>query len=227
MKQILIIEDDENIAEVERDYLEANEFEVDTASDGKTGLQKALAGDYALILLDIMLPLMNGFDVCRAIRREKETPILMVTAKQEEIDAVRGLGLGANDYIVKPFRPNELVARVKAHITRYEHAAGHTKEDSIQSGDLCIYPAAYRVTERGEEINLTRREFELLLFLAQNAGIVFSRETLFERVWGEEAMGDSATVMVHIGRIREKIEPDPSHPIYIETVWGAGYRFKK
>lgn len=227
MKQILIIEDDENIAEVERDYLEANEFEVDTAADGKTGLQKALAGDYALILLDIMLPQMNGFDVCRAIRREKETPILMVTAKQEEIDAVRGLGLGANDYIVKPFRPNELVARVKAHITRYEHAAGHKKEDSIQSEDLCIYPAAYRVTERGEEINLTRREFELLLFLAQNAGIVFSRETLFERVWGEEAMGNSATVMVHIGRIREKIEPDPSHPIYIETVWGAGYRFKK
>ena len=228
MKRILIIEDDKAIAELERDYLEANDFSVEIISDGKKGEEKALAEDFDLILLDLMLPSADGFAVCRAIRREKDTPILMVSARQEEIDKVRGLGLGADDYIVKPFSPNELTARVKAHIARYERLTQRTvqKSDSIFTDGLEICPEARRVFTDGKEVSLTRREFDLLLFFAENPGIAFSKDKLFDRIWGMDALGDTATVMVHINRIREKIEPNPATPVYIETVWGVGYRFQ-
>ena len=226
MKRILIIEDDKAIAELERDYLEANDFSVEIISDGKKGEEKALDEDFGLILLDLMLPSADGFSICRAIRREKDTPILMVSARQEEIDKVRGLGLGADDYIVKPFSPNELVARVKAHIARYERFTQKTAQNSIFTGGLEICPEARRVFTDGKEVSLTRREFDLLLFFAENPGIAFSKDKLFDRIWGMDALGDTATVMVHINRIREKIEPNPATPIYIETVWGVGYRFR-
>ena len=228
MKRILIIEDDKAIAELERDYLEVNDFCVEIISDGKKGEEKALAEDFDLILLDLMLPSADGFAVCRAIRREKDTPILMISARQEEIDKVRGLGLGADDYIVKPFSPNELTARVKAHIARYERLTQRTvqKSDSIFTDGLEICPEARRVFTDGKEVSLTRREFDLLLFFAENPGIAFSKDKLFDRIWGMDALGDTATVMVHINRIREKIEPNPATPVYIETVWGVGYRFQ-
>ena len=228
MKRILIIEDDKAIAELERDYLEANDFSVEIISDGKKGEEKALAEDFDLILLDLMLPSADGFAVCRAIRREKDTPILMVSARQEEIDKIRGLGLGADDYIVKPFSPNELTARVKAHIARYERLTQKTvqQSDSIFTGGLEIRPKARRVFTDGKEVSLTRREFDLLLFFAEHPGIAFSKDKLFDRIWGMDALGDTATVMVHINRIREKIEPNPAEPVYIETVWGVGYRFQ-
>lgn len=230
MKRILIIEDNKEITELERDYLEANDFLVDIAEDGVVGLEKAISEDYNLILLDIMLPRMDGFQVCREIRAKKDVPILMVSAKREDIDKIRGLGLGADDYISKPFSPSELVARVKAHINRYERLTsrsnGGLKDDEvIKAGELEIHLKKHRVFSQGKEAFLTNREFELLVFLAKHPGIVFSRERIFDCVWGLDAAGDTATVMVHINRIREKIEPDPTKPIYIETVWGAGYRF--
>ncbi len=229
MKKILIVEDTTGIAELERDYLEANGFEVELVGDGNSGLKKALDNDYALIILDIMLPGMDGFQVCREIRTKKNTPILIVSAKQEEIDKVRGLGLGADDYLTKPFSPNELVARAKAHISRFERLTGDNArptQKTLRFGHLEIQLEAHRVLLDEEEIILTNREFELLAFLAENPGIVFSKDRLLERVWGFEAVGDTATVTVHVNRIREKIEPNPNKPIYIETVWGAGYRFK-
>ena len=213
MKRILIVEDDSAIRELEQDYLEAADFSVDTAGEGRKGRQMALEGDYDLIVLDIMLPFVDGFTICQAVRAQKEIPILFVTAKQEDGDKIRGLGYGADDYIVKPFSPTEFVARVKAHLARYERLTGEKPEE-------------HRVFRGGEEISLTHREFELLLFLAENAGLVFSMDAIFEKVWGLDAIGDTATVRVHINRLREKIEPHPQKPIYIETVWGAGYRFK-
>lgn len=226
MKKILIIEDDQAIAELERDYLEADNFAVEIAADGKSGLQNALDKDFDLIVLDIMLPKMDGFQVCRELRKQKEIPILMVSARQEDVDKIRGLGLGADDYVIKPFSPSELVARVKAHIARYERLSGKTANEKIEIGDLRIEIQAHRVFIKDKEIILTNKEFELLAFLAENKGIVFSKEILFERIWGLEAAGDTATVMVHVNRLREKIEPEPTKPTYIETVWGVGYRLK-
>lgn len=226
-KRILLVEDDQGIAEVESDYLIANGFVVDIAYDGNQGCEKALQGDYDLLLLDIMLPGKDGFAICQEVRAVKDTPILMVSAKREDIDKIRGLGLGADDYIVKPFSPNELVARVKAHIARYERlTGGRNTGDAMIFGDLEIRRQERRVFLAGREISLKNREFDLLLFLAENPGLVFSKDSLFERIWGMEAMGDTATVTVHINRIREKIEPKPSEPRYVETVWGAGYRFR-
>ena len=226
MKRVLIIEDDEKITEIERDYLEANDFEVELAANGNDGLQKAISIDYNLILLDIMLPGIDGFNICRQIRKIKETPILLVSAKREEIDKIRGLGLGADDYIVKPFSPNELVARVKSHIARYERlTVNKSNNNTLNFGELEINLEAHRVFVNGNEVILANREFELLTFLAQNPNILFSREKLFERIWGLDAIGDSATVTVHINRIREKIEQNPNKPRYIETIWGSGYRF--
>ena len=229
MKKILLIEDDKGIAELERDYLEASDFAVEIVMDGRDGLRKALAETYDLLLLDIMLPGVDGFQICREVRKVRETPILMVSAKREDIDKIRGLGLGADDYIIKPFSPGELVARVKAHLARYEQLTkgrSGRQPQILQAGALDIQLEAHRVYVDGKEVVLTHREFELLAFLAENPGIVFSRDKLFERVWGFDAVGDTATVMVHVNRIREKIEPDPAKPIYIETVWGAGYRFQ-
>ena len=227
MKKILLIEDDQRIAEVERDYLEASDFTVDVVADGKDGLAKAMGDRYDLLVLDIMLPGIDGFQICREVRKARETPILMVSAKQEDVDKIRALGLGADDYVVKPFSPSELVARVKAHIARYERLTGGREDKSVlRFGTLEIQKETRQVLVDGREILLKNREFELLLFLAEHPNIVFSKDRLFESVWGMDAMSDTATVMVHVNRIREKIEPNPAKPKYIETVWGAGYRFR-
>lgn len=226
MKRILIAEDDREIAELERDYLEMNGFSSDIAPDGQTALELGMGKHYDLILLDIMLPGMDGYELCAALREKLDIPILMVTAKGESSDKITGLGLGADDYIPKPFDPAELVARIKAHISRYERLTSPaSREREIRVGGLVIYPDNWRVTRNGAELRLPNREFEILSFLAQNPNKVFSREKLFERIWGIDYISDSATVTVHIGRIREKIEEDPQNPKIIETVWGAGYRF--
>jgi len=227
MKRILIIEDDRLAADLERDYLEASGFEVEIVGNGIEGQAKAEAEDFDLMLLDVMLPGKNGFDICREIRQKKNLPIILLTARTEEIDKVRGLGLGADDYIVKPFNPTEMVARVQAHIRIHERLLGEAteKKDKIAFGELMISVPHRRVTMRGKEVNLKNREYELLYFLASNPGIVFSKDTLFERIWGMDSAGDTATVMVHVNRIREKIEKNPKKPEYILTVWGAGYKF--
>ena len=264
MKHILIIEDNIEIAELERDFLEAADFAVTIAPDGEQGLAalRADGADFALVVLDIMLPGRDGFAICRDIRGQSEVPILIVSAKGEDIDKIRGLGLGADDYLTKPFSPGELVARIQSHIKRFERVrrsgaaeatanaadnsgansqaltnsgtsntatddgipAPHAKD--IVRGALRIDPLGHRVFLAQKELALPNKEYELLTFLAEHPGIVFSKEQLFERVWGLDAVGDTATVMVHVNRIRSRIEPDPAHPIYIETVWGAGYRFR-
>ena len=229
MQKILIIEDDRDIATIERDYLELNDYQVEIAADGLAGLERGLHGDFDLILLDLMLPGMDGFSVCRRLREETNIPILMVTARREDIDKIRGLGLGADDYIAKPFDPAELVARVKSHLSRYQRLTGGRGEDdgAIQVGDLRILPQSWKVFKGNQEIKMPNREFALLKFLAENPNIVFSKERLFETIWGYDYVGDSATVTVHVGRIRDKIEDDPAHPKIIETVWGAGYRLNR
>jgi len=228
MKKVLIIEDDQSIALLQRDYLEINDFEVEIESNGKSGLQKALSQEYDLIILDLMLPELNGFEICKKIRESKDIPILIVSAKTEDIDKIRGFGLGADDFIVKPFSPSELIARVKAHLSRYQRLAnkGQINEEELQVRGLTIQKDSRKVLVNGEEKIFTTKEFNLLTFLASNPNKVFSKELLFDRIWGFETVGDISTVTVHIRKIREKIEVDPSNPNYIETIWGAGYRFK-
>lgn len=227
MPKVLIIEDERNIAELERDYLEFNGFECDIVLTGEEGLKLAEKNTYHLILLDLMLPEMDGFELCQKLRQTLDIPILMVTARKEDIDKIRGFDRGADDYIVKPFNPNELVARVKAHLSRYNRLTNRKHPSSdIQINDLLIQPRARRVFVNEEEKIFTAKEFDLLYFLATNPNIVFSKEHLFERIWGYDSIGDTTTVTVHIRKIREKIEKDPSNPKFIETVWGAGYRFK-
>ena len=228
-KKILIIEDDVSIAEIERDFLEINGMECFIASNGNDGLREASSGGYDLILLDLMLPGLDGFEITKRIRASVNVPILMVTAKTEEADKIRGLGLGADDYISKPFSPTELVARVKANLAQFERLAGISSpsDDEITAGNLRINRKSRRVFVDECEIELKNKEYETLLFLASNQDVVFSKETLYERIWGMDALGDVATVAVHINRLREKIERDPSDPIHIQTVWGAGYRFRK
>jgi DNA-binding response OmpR family regulator len=228
MKKILVIEDDKAIAEIERDFLEINGFEAAVAADGIKGMEAALSGVYDLVLLDLMLPVKDGYDICKAIRAKIDVPILMVTARIEDTDKVRGLGLGADDYISKPFSPTELVARVKANIAQYERLKGSSVggERELDFGYLRINPQTRRVYADGQEVDLKNKEYELLYFLASNAEIVFSKEHIYERIWGMDAYGDTKTVAVHIGRLREKIEKDPQNPEHIQTVWGAGYRFK-
>ena len=228
MSRILIAEDDAEIAMLERDYLEIEGFETELVEDGEQAAAAALTGRYDLILLDLMLPGCDGYEVCRRIRDRVDVPILMVTARTDSVDKIRGLGLGADDYIAKPFDPAELVARVKAHLNRYARLTGATgkkaDDDLITVADLQIFPRSWKVYKSGRELKMPNREFMLLKFLAENHNIVFSKEHLFETIWGYDYVGDSATVTVHIGRIREKIEDDPTHPKIIETVWGAGYR---
>ena len=227
MAKILLIEDDEAIAAIEKDYLEIKGFEVEIASDGRLGLERGLDGNFDLILLDLMLPGMDGFVVCRKLREKINIPILMVTARQEDIDKIRGLGLGADDYIEKPFSPGVLIARVKANLAQYERVLGAGKAPAeIMLGAIRLNTGTHRVFVEGKEVELKNKEYELLLFLMLNVDMVFDRETLYEKVWRLEAMGDNATVAVHINRLREKLEKDPANPRYIETVWGAGYRFK-
>ncbi|PEJ53279.1 DNA-binding response regulator [Bacillus sp. AFS002410] len=228
MKKVLIIEDDQSIALLQRDYLEINEFEVEIESNGRSGLQKALTNEFDLVILDLMLPDINGFEICKKIRENKDIPILIVSAKTEDIDKIRGFGLGADDFIVKPFSPSELIARVKAHLSRYQRLAskGQINEDELQIRGLTIQKDSRKVLVNGDEKIFTTKEFNLLTFLASNPNKVFSKELLFDRIWGFETVGDISTVTVHIRKIREKIEVDPSNPNFIETIWGAGYRFK-
>jgi len=227
MSKILIIEDDPDISGIERDYLVLENNTVEIAGDGVTGVQKGLSGGYDLILLDLMLPGMDGFSVCRRLREALDIPILMVTARREDIDKIRGLGLGADDYIEKPFSPGVLVARIKAHLARYRRLTGNEEVKSeIALGNIRVNTSTRRVYVDDREVELKNKEYELLLFLMLNADAVFSREQIYERIWGLDAMGDNATVAVHINRLREKIERDPPHPQYIQTVWGAGYRFR-
>ena len=228
MSRILIVEDEISIAELEKDYLELSDYEVDIASDGETGESMALKGDYVLCILDVMLPGKDGFEICKDIRKEKNIPIIMVSAKRDDIDKIRGLGLGAADYITKPFSPSELVARVKAHLARYDRLVASTvpQNDVLEIRGLKIDKTARRVFVNNEEKVFTTKEFDLLLFLASNPNKVFSKDELFRNIWDMESIGDIATVTVHIKKIREKIEYDTSKPQYIETIWGVGYRFK-
>lgn len=228
MNKILIIEDEEAIADLEKDYLELSGFEVEVANNGEVGLKKAMEEDYNLIILDLMLPGIDGFEICRTVRNEKNTPIIMVSAKKDDIDKIRGLGLGADDYMTKPFSPSELVARVKAHLARYERLIGSTVEENkvIEIRGLKIDTTARRVWVNGEEKTFTTKEFDLLTFLASHPNHVYTKDELFSEIWDMESIGDIATVTVHIKKIREKIEFDTSKPQYIETIWGVGYRFK-
>lgn len=226
--RILIIEDDPNIARLETDYLEIEGFEVLHCADGRQGLDIALQNPWDLIILDLMLPGMDGFEICRRLREQIEIPMLVVSARSEDIDKIRALGLGADDYVTKPFSPAELVARVKSHLKRYQRLAGKSVEvEEIIVGSLTIHLRSRRVHVAGSEIPLTSKEFELLVFLASHPDIVFSREQLFEKIWGMDNFGDIGTIAVHIQKIRKKIETDPASPQFIETVWGAGYRFRR
>ena len=228
MSRILIIEDEEAIAELEKDYLEMSGFETVIEADGSRGLGRALKEDYALVILDLMLPGLDGFSVCKEIREKKNTPIIMVSAKKDDIDKIRGLGLGADDYMTKPFSPSEMVARVNAHLSRYERlvGAGAAANEIVEIRGLKIDKTARRVYIDGEEKIFTTKEFDLLTFLAQNPNHVYTKEELFRNIWDMESVGGIATVTVHIKKIREKIEKDTGNPQYIETIWGVGYRFK-
>jgi DNA-binding response OmpR family regulator len=224
----LIVEDEVAIADLEKDYLELSGFEVEVANDGKTGLERGLHEDFDLFILDLMLPEVDGFEICKQIREKKNTPILMVSAKKDDIDKIRGLGLGADDYVTKPFSPSELVARVKAHLARYERLIGSNlpQNDIVEIRGIRIDKTARRVWVNGEEKQFTTKEFDLLTFLAENPNHVFTKEELFREIWDMESIGDIATVTVHIKKIREKIEMNTNKPQYIETIWGVGYRFK-
>ena len=228
MSRILIIEDEEAIADLEKDYLELSGFEVKICNTGDEGLQTALREEFDLIVLDLMLPGLDGFEVCKKIREEKNIPIIMVSAKKEDIDKIRGLGMGADDYMTKPFSPSELVARVKAHLARYDRLVGSSNKnnDVIEIRGIRIDKTARRVIVDGEEKAFTGKEFDLLTFLAEHPNHVYTKEELFREIWDMDSMGDIATVTVHIKKIREKIEFDSAKPQYIETIWGVGYRFK-
>lgn len=228
MSKILIIEDEIAIAELEKDYLELSDFEVEVEHQGDVGLSRALNEEFDLVILDLMLPGVDGFEICRKIRENKNTPIIIVSAKKDDIDKIRGLGMGADDYMTKPFSPSEMVARVKAHLARYERliSSGVPNNDVIEIRGIKIDKTARRVWVNGEETNFTSKEFDLLTFLAQNPNRVFTKDELFQEIWDMESIGDIATVTVHIKKIREKIEYDTSKPQYIETIWGVGYRFK-
>ena len=228
MSKILIVEDEEAIADLEKDYLELSGFDVEIENDGISGLESALSEGFDMYILDLMLPGTDGFEICKKIREKKNTPILMVSAKKDDIDKIRGLGLGADDYITKPFSPSELVARVKAHLARYERLIGSNvqKNDIIEIRGIRIDKTARRVWVNDEEKQFTTKEFDLLTFLAENPNHVFTKDELFSKIWDMESIGDIATVTVHIKKIREKIEFNTAKPQYIETIWGVGYRFK-
>ena len=226
MKKILIIEDDINIAELERDYLKLNGFESDIEPDGECATRMALSGDYSLLIVDLMLPGRSGFDIVRDVREKLEIPMIIVSARTDDIDKIRGLDFGADDYMTKPFSPAELTARVKSHISRYERLrGGRASTDMLRIKNLEINEASHQVFVSGKEVSLTAKEFDLLVFLASNPNIVFSKDHLLDAIWGVDFFGEEATVPVHIQKIRKKIEKDPSNPELIETLWGTGYRF--
>ena len=228
MAKILIIEDDADIAAIERDYLALAGFDVTIEPDGNAGLQAALEGEFDLLLLDLMLPGADGFTICQTVRQKKKMPILMVSARTADADKIRGLGFGADDYIEKPFSPSVLVARVKAQLAQVARFQPQkTQADTLRVGPLTAEMAGRRILKNGRELPLKNKEYELLLFLMRHPGQVFSREDLYELIWGLESMGDNITVAVHIGRIRDKVEDDPENPRLLQTVWGVGYRLNK
>jgi DNA-binding response OmpR family regulator len=228
MSRILIVEDEVAIADLEKDYLELSGFEVEVENDGTSGLARALAEDFDLFILDLMLPGIDGFEICKRIREKKNTPILMVSAKKDDIDKIRGLGLGADDYVTKPFNPLELVARVKSQLRRYttlssNDAAG---DKVYEAGGLLVNDDLKKVTVDGEEVKLTPIEYNILLLLLKNKGKVYSINEIYESIWNEEAIGADNTVAVHIRHIREKIEINPKEPRYLKVVWGVGYKIE-
>ncbi|GFO59604.1 DNA-binding response regulator [Geomonas silvestris] len=226
MKKVLIIEDDLNIAELERDYLQLNGYHAEIEADGRKGLARAVTGRFDIVVVDLMLPGCDGYEIIRAIRKDHEIPVIVVSAKDEEIDKIRGLDLGADDYLTKPFSPAEFVARIKSHLKRYQRLKGETGgQETILHRGLEINPASRQVTVNGKDVQLTTKEYDLLHFLASHPNIVYTKDRLLDAVWGNGYFGDTATVAVHIQKIRKKIEPDPALPVYIETVWGTGYRF--
>ena len=228
MKHILIIEDDINIAELERDFLQLNGYNSDISQDGEEGLRKAMTGIYDAIIVDLMLPNKSGNEIIKEIRKKYEIPIIVVSARNEDIDKIRGLGFGADDYLTKPFSPAELAARIKSHLNRYERLKGNNNDisETLIRGGMEINTSSHRVFINGEEVTMTSKEYSILVLLAENPNIVFTKEQIFDRVWGGEVYVDTATVPVHIQKIRKKIEKEPSNPEYIETLWGTGYRFK-
>jgi DNA-binding response OmpR family regulator len=227
MKKILIIEDDLNIAELERDYLHLNGFHAEIVQDGMAGLQMALSGQFDIIVVDLMLPRKNGYEIISEIRKHLEIPVIVVSAKNEDIDKIRGLDIGADDYLTKPFSPTEFVARVKSHAKRYERLKGNAgSHEVIVHNGLEIDTGSRQVSVNGKEVQLTTKEYEILLFLASHPNIVFTKERLLDAIWGNGYFGDTATIAVHTYKIRRKIESDPANPVYIETIWGTGYRFK-
>ena len=225
MKRILIIEDDVDIAELERDYLQLNGYTAEIVQDGVLGLKKAMTGMYDVIVVDLMLPQKDGFEIIREIRKKLEIPILVVSARNDDIDKIRGLDFGADDYLTKPFSPAELIARIKSHIKRYERLKGHTISEIIAHKGLEISIASHKVMVNGKPVQLTTKEYDLLFFLVSHPNIVFTKAHIFDTIWGDACYGDNATVAVHIQKIRKKIEKDPSNPEFIETLWGTGYRF--
>jgi len=225
MKKVLIIEDDLNIAELERDYLILNGYQAEIDQDGASGLAKALSGKFDIIVVDLMLPHTDGFEIIRAIRQSQEIPVIVVSAKNEDIDKIRGLDIGADDYLTKPFSPAEFVARIKSHLKRYQRLKGEENYETILHKGLEINTAARQVTVNGRDVQMTTKEYDLLLFLASHPNIVFTKDRLLDAVWGSGYFGDTATIAVHIQKIRKKIESDPALPVYIETIWGTGYRF--
>lgn len=226
-KRILIVEDDDDIASIERDYLEVGGYEVTVEENGTAGLTEALTGDYDLILLDIMLPGMDGFQIVRKLRDKVDIPIMMVTARRSDIDKIRGLGFGADDYIEKPFSPGVLVAKVKSQLAQYERLKGKSGgKKKISISGITLEPDTHRIFVKGEEKVLPNKEFQLLEFLMVHADVVYSRESLYTRIWGMDSLGNTSTVPVHINRLREAVEEDPSNPKHILTIWGVGYKFK-
>ena len=226
MNKILIVEDDENILRLEKDYLEANDFEVDVALNGEDGLQKALNNQYSLVLLDIMLPKVNGFEVCQQIRKAQDIPIILVSAKKSDIDKINGLEFGADDYIVKPFSPSELVARVKAHINRYQRLTNSPEQTLVSFGDFQLNKESGEAFLKDKEVSLTKKEFDVLYLLVTNPRTIFSKNELFEKVWGYDSLGDTSTLTVHINRLRDKLSAVAPDTDYIKTIWGKGYRLK-
>lgn len=226
MVRILIIEDEAHIAEILQYLLEKEGYETEIAADGETGVRKGIGDSFDLVLLDLMLPGIDGYEVLKKIREKKNMPILILTAKDAEVDKVLGLELGADDYVTKPFGNRELLARIKAHLRRSIGATGN-KEEIISIGDLTINTNSYQLFKRGAELGLTFREYELLLHLIRNKGNVLTREHLLQAVWGFDYFGDVRTVDVTIRRLREKIEDDPSDPKYIQTRRGVGYMFRE
>jgi DNA-binding response OmpR family regulator len=226
MTRILLVEDDTVLSETLRYNLEREGYETLTAGDGVAGLERARATQPDLIILDVLLPRLDGFSVCRILRQESTVPILLLTARQDEFDRIAGFELGADDYVVKPFSLGELLARVRAHLRRQERQPAAVQREVLVQGDLTVDTGSRRAFRDGQEVGLAAKEFDLLVCLMRNRGMALSRDLLLERVWGYDYVGDTRTVDVHIRWLREKIEPNPSQPVYIQTVRGIGYRFE-